>query len=185
MGNVIQIKRGPGKPSNGTLANGELGFDTQNGYLYIGNSSKTTTAVKVEQANSATTLSTTLPISKGGTNATTVADIRKNLQFCQLLADQTFSSSKVSFDIDNYTEFSAFLVFWNYSGMRTSITIPSSMVSKTADYSYALTNYNSNGEPYTGAFIVRQKDDNTLTFKRYTGSKVDTGDITIRVYGLL
>lgn len=36
MGNIIQIKRGAGKPNNGILANGELGYDTENNRLYIG-----------------------------------------------------------------------------------------------------------------------------------------------------
>ena len=88
MGNVIQIKRGAGKPSNGTLANGELGFDTTNKYLYIGNSSKNTIPVKVEEANSAIALSTTLPIDKGGTNATTVSDARNNLILFEKLEEK-------------------------------------------------------------------------------------------------
>lgn len=36
MGNVIQIKRGPGTPPGGFLTPGELGYDYTNGYLYIG-----------------------------------------------------------------------------------------------------------------------------------------------------
>ena len=93
MGNVIQIKRGAGKPSNGTLANGELGFDTTNKYLYIGNSSKNTIPVKVEEANSAIALSTTLPIDKGGTNATTVSDARNNLILFEKLEEKQFTTS--------------------------------------------------------------------------------------------
>ena len=37
MSNIIQIKRGSGKPSNGVLLDGELGYDKTSGFLYIGN----------------------------------------------------------------------------------------------------------------------------------------------------
>ena len=36
MINIIKIKRGAGKPANGVLKAGELGFDTTNKDLYIG-----------------------------------------------------------------------------------------------------------------------------------------------------
>lgn len=36
MSNIIKIKRGAGKPANGVLKAGELGFDTTNKNLYIG-----------------------------------------------------------------------------------------------------------------------------------------------------
>lgn len=53
MSNVIQIKTGSGKPSDGKLLIGELGYDKTNGYLYIGNASDQTTGIKVEYAVSA------------------------------------------------------------------------------------------------------------------------------------
>ena len=36
MSNIVKIKRGAGKPANGVLKEGELGFDTTNKGLYIG-----------------------------------------------------------------------------------------------------------------------------------------------------
>lgn len=39
-GNIIQIKRGNGFPPKDTLQEGELGYDKENQYLYIGNSEK-------------------------------------------------------------------------------------------------------------------------------------------------
>ena len=36
MSNIIKIKRGAGKPANGVLKEGELGFDTTNKDLYVG-----------------------------------------------------------------------------------------------------------------------------------------------------
>ena len=51
MSNTIQIKSGSGKPGNGVLKKAELGYDTTNGYLYIGNSSNQTAGIKVETAN--------------------------------------------------------------------------------------------------------------------------------------
>ena len=75
MSNTIQIKRGSGKPSNGVLLDGELGYDKTNGFLYIGNNNviadiKVGEATKAEKAlkivnslgNPLTVGSTTTPI---------------------------------------------------------------------------------------------------------------------------
>lgn len=53
MSNVIQIKTGSGKPGNGKLLIGELGYDKTNGYLYIGNASNQTAGIKVDYAANA------------------------------------------------------------------------------------------------------------------------------------
>ena len=85
MSNTIQIKSGPGKPSDGVLQKGELGYDITNGFLYIGNASNKTVELKVAYATSAgtaenaTNLSGTLGIDKGGTNATTATVALANL----------------------------------------------------------------------------------------------------------
>ena len=44
--NVVQIKRGPGKPADGTLYPYELGYDTTNGYIYIGDSNRVAQKIK-------------------------------------------------------------------------------------------------------------------------------------------
>ena len=46
--NVVQIKRGPGQPADGVLFSYELGFDTSEGYLYIGNEAEQAAAQKIK-----------------------------------------------------------------------------------------------------------------------------------------
>ena len=46
--NVVQIKRGPGKPADGILYPYELGYDTSEGYLYIGNEAEQAVAQKIK-----------------------------------------------------------------------------------------------------------------------------------------
>lgn len=46
--NVVQIKRGPGQPADGVLFSYELGFDTSEGYLYIGNEAEQAVAQKIK-----------------------------------------------------------------------------------------------------------------------------------------
>lgn len=55
--NVVQIKRGPGKPVNGTLYPYELGYDTTNGYIYIGDNTTSPVAQTI-RAGRADKLST-------------------------------------------------------------------------------------------------------------------------------
>lgn len=49
MSNVIQIKRGAGVPADGILLNGELGYNTSNGTLLIGNTAKKATQIKLRE----------------------------------------------------------------------------------------------------------------------------------------
>lgn len=49
MSNVIQIKHGSGLPANGILSPNELGYDTTNGYLYIGDSEKRAIKIKASK----------------------------------------------------------------------------------------------------------------------------------------
>lgn len=62
--NVVQIKRGPGQPADGVLFSYELGFDTSEGYLYIGNEAEQAVAQKIKAgyADAAGKLSTTRTI---------------------------------------------------------------------------------------------------------------------------
>lgn len=69
MSNTIQIKTGSGKPANGKLIAGELGYDKTNGYLYIGNASNQTVGMKVEYATSAGS-ATSATNATNATNAT-------------------------------------------------------------------------------------------------------------------
>ena len=69
MGNIIQIKRGSGQPGTGVLADGELGYDTTNGFLYIG-VGNTSVKIKAEgSGGSSGTISGILSLAQGGTGA--------------------------------------------------------------------------------------------------------------------
>ena len=71
MGNIIQIKSGTGSPGNKLKAN-ELGYDTQNGYLYIGKKEADAKKIKAGHADTADTaeaLSKVLSLDKGGTGS--------------------------------------------------------------------------------------------------------------------
>ena len=46
MSNIIKIKRGAGKPADGVLKEGELGFDTTNKNLYIGSGNTNNSAAE-------------------------------------------------------------------------------------------------------------------------------------------
>ena len=90
--NSIHILRGANVKTNSsiatlTLSNGQPLYDTQTGYLYIGegNTIANTAAVKASYANSAASatvadyLTSTLPISSGGTGGTNARTAMKNL----------------------------------------------------------------------------------------------------------
>lgn len=76
MSNIIKIKRGAGKPANGVLKAGELGFDTTNKDLYIGTGDTDSSAAEKIGLGS-----DIVPIERGGTNASTATNARTNLGF--------------------------------------------------------------------------------------------------------
>lgn len=71
MSNTIKIKRGSGAPTS--LNYGELGYDTTNGYLYIGNSNNATTGLKVNYASSAGSATTATTCTGNAATATKLA----------------------------------------------------------------------------------------------------------------
>ena len=70
MSNIIQIKHGAAAPGKGILQPYELGYATNDGILYIGKEDGSATSVGIK---------TPVPITDGGTNATTAAEARQNL----------------------------------------------------------------------------------------------------------
>ena len=83
MSNTIQIKRGPGAPGTKLAAN-ELGYDTTNGYLYIGQESASAIKIKAGQADVAASAVTALRFSEGcGSNSEPIyIDERGQPQVC-------------------------------------------------------------------------------------------------------
>lgn len=80
--NVVQIKRGPGQPADGVLFSYELGFDTSEGYLYIGNEAEQAVAQKIKAgyADTASKLSTARTIQIDLTSSSAVEfDGSKNI----------------------------------------------------------------------------------------------------------
>lgn len=69
MGNVIQIKRGSGQPGAGILADGELGYDTSGGFLYIGVDGASVKIKAEGSGGSSGTISGILSLAQGGTGA--------------------------------------------------------------------------------------------------------------------
>lgn len=88
MANIIQIKSGSGKPGNGKLYPNELGYDTSNGYLYIGNASKEATGIKVAYATTAGSAENALP-KTGGTMTGNIAFQAGNVIFQAIDANET------------------------------------------------------------------------------------------------
>lgn len=105
MANIIKHKRGSGKPSNGVLIEGEIGLDLTNKRLYYGDKNNQTQEVIPSSADTLSTPRTittnlasttsvsfdgsesvsigvngTLPISNGGTGATTADSARGKLK---------------------------------------------------------------------------------------------------------
>lgn len=68
MSNTILIKHGRGRPSDGILKPYELGYDSENKKLYIGNAQNKTEAVSVEKANYASQVDNKLTITLGNNN---------------------------------------------------------------------------------------------------------------------
>lgn len=101
MANTIKIKRGSGEPS--TLEYGELGFDTYNGFLYIGDENKDVIPVKVEEAFEATH-AIGASLAENAKNATTASTCTGNattatkLATARTIRTNLSSTSAVSFN---------------------------------------------------------------------------------------
>ena len=74
MSNIFQIKRGGGAPTTTALSlDGELGYDKTNSTLYINNNGTIEVPFAKVKVNN---IDGTLPVSKGGTGQTSVANIQ-------------------------------------------------------------------------------------------------------------
>lgn len=116
MANTIQIKRGADKPQDNTLAPYELGISINDMQLYIGDKDQKTSGIRVaqavqaDQANTATqaeSLTSILPLTGGGTGATTAESARANLGInLNLYALKTdipaLDAYALKTDLDNY-----------------------------------------------------------------------------------
>ena len=115
MSNIIKIKRGAGKPANGVLKAGELGFDTTNKDLYIGtDDTDSSVAEKIGLGSNSTDFAKlsggygrgTTASSSGASIIDSPADgvvykaSSDAIGIMKILLPQDFNGSMIKFDVD-------------------------------------------------------------------------------------